>query len=75
MQGTPKGGDPGRPSAQGPAPAWPLLPHVKAQGGTSSASVLDLMDHRKRLVYPLALRTRKRVLMAPCMSVSSVQSL
>ena len=43
--------------------------------GPSSASVPDSMDRRNRLVYPLPLRTLKRVLVALRMSVSSVQSL
>ncbi|CAL8238977.1 unnamed protein product [Gadus morhua 'NCC'] len=41
----------------------------------SSANVLDKMVRKNRLVYPLPLRTLKRVLVAPRMSVSSVQSL
>ncbi|CAL8295086.1 unnamed protein product [Boreogadus saida] len=41
----------------------------------SSTNVPDKMDRKNRLVYPLPLRTLKRVPVALCMSVSSVQSL
>ncbi|CAL8357471.1 unnamed protein product [Gadus morhua 'NCC'] len=41
----------------------------------SSANVPDKMDRKNRLVYPLPLRTLKRVPVALRMSVSSVQSL
>ena len=41
----------------------------------SSANVPDKMDRKNRLVYPLPLRTLKRVPVALRMSVSSGQSL